>query len=119
MAGADQDGNHVGQVVFARRVIGADFVDVFPEEIGVVAENTRVNFADSGLLRRTGFLFHDFLNMAFGIADDASVAGWVGDFGGDYGCRGAAGTLKFGQALQSFGADERTVSDGDDEAATE
>ena len=77
MTGADQDLDHVGEVVFARGIVGLNLVDVLPENVRAEAVDAHVAFADGELLGRAGLLLHDRLHASARVANHAAVAGRV------------------------------------------
>ena len=107
VAGARQDGRHVGQVVFARGVVGLDLIDVLPEEIGAETVDAHVGLADGELFRGAGLLLHHVENVAVRIADHAAVAGGVVHQGAHQDAGGGAFGLLRDQAAQRVGAQQR------------
>ena len=110
VAGARQDGGHVGQVVFVRGVVGLDLVDVLPEEIGAEAVDAHVGLANGELFRSAGLLLHHVENVAARIADHAAVAGGVVHHGAHQDAGGGAFGLLRDQAAQRGGAQQRTIA---------
>ncbi len=88
-AGANENRNHIGEIVFARRIIGAQLMDMLPQRCGFKAKNPRVDLAHRELLGRAGFVLDDLENTAIGSANDAPVAGGILHLGRDHGGRGA------------------------------
>ena len=90
VAGARQDRGHVGQVIFARRVIGLDLIDVLPEEVGAETVDAHIGLADGELFRSAGLLLHHIEDVAVRIADHAAVARGVVHQGAHQHAGGAA-----------------------------
>ena len=119
MSGANEDCHHVGQIVLAVLIVGANLARVFPEKRGVEAEDTGVDFANGALLGCAVFLFHDFAQVTGSIANHTAIAGGVGHFCCNYRGRRAAGSLRFRQCQQGPGRDKRTIADRNDQAAAQ
>ena len=64
-------------------IVGSDFADVLPEQLGVEAEEAGIDFANLELLGGGGFLFDDSGDVILRVADNAAIAGWVGHLGSD------------------------------------
>ena len=100
VAGAPQDRGHVGEVVFARGIVGLDLIDVLPEEVGAETVDAHVGFANGELLRSAGLLFHHIEDVAVRVVDHAAVAGGVVHHGAHQHAGGAAFGLLLDQAPQ-------------------
>ena len=79
MAGAAEDLDDVGQIVFAGWIIGPDFHQVLPQQFGTEAIDAGVDEGDRELRGRGCFVFYDGANGAVLSEDDASIAGGIGE----------------------------------------
>ena len=59
MAGAVQDLDDVGQIVFVSRIIGTDFEHVLPQQVRAETIDAGVDERDRELRGRGGFVLHD------------------------------------------------------------
>ena len=98
-----QDGRHVGEVIFARGVVGLDLIDVFPEEIRAETVDAHIGLADGELFRSAGLLLHHIENLSVRIADHAAVARGVVHHGAHQDAGGRAFGLLRDQPAQRFG----------------
>ncbi len=110
MARAYEDLDHIREVVFASWIVGAQFVHVFPERIGLEAIDTHVGLANGQLFRCAGLLLDDGAHRARGIANYAAVAGRVFEFGGDESRGGARTILMIHQCCEQRRRNQRAIS---------
>jgi len=64
VAGATQDPDDIGQVVFVRWIVGPDLEQVPPQQIGLETINPGVEKRKVKLVGRGGLLLHDSSNVA-------------------------------------------------------
>ena len=116
---ADQDRDHVGEVVFAGGIVGPNPVDVIPERRGFEAVDSGIDFAHGKLRGGAGFMFDNFANAAIRAADNSSVAGRIRHFGGEQSCAGGIVALQRGQFFERLGADQGAIAHQNDQPAAE
>ena len=114
-AHALEDGEGVGEVVLAFFVVGLDVGEGVEEVAGAEHPVGGVYFFDLALLGRGVVVFDDAGEVAGGIADDAAVAGGVGEEGGGEGDGGFGVVVFVDHGLQGLGADEGAIAAEDDD----
>ena len=77
VAGAAEDLDNVGQIIFVRRIVGPDLNQVLPKQVGTETIDSGVDERDGELRWRGCFVLHDGANVAVFSEDDAAVAGGV------------------------------------------
>ncbi len=110
VAGAMQDGRHIGEVIFARGIVGLDLADVLPEEAGAKAVDAHVGFLDGELFGRAGLLLHHVEHVAAAIAEHAAVAVGIFHHGAEQDAGGGAFSCLRDQAAQGVGAEQRAIA---------
>ena len=108
----------IGQIVFALRVVIGDVVKHIPQERHIKAVNAGVYFVDCQFFRRAVFLFDDFDDLPFFIADDAAVTGRIRHM-----CRqdrrcSAALFMAVDKGCKRFLRDQRRIATGYEEGAS-
>ena len=110
VAGAAQDLNDVGQVIFVRGIVGTDFDQMLPQQIGTETIDAGVDEWDGELRGRGCLVFNNRSHIALFAENDAAVAGRVRQARGDQGGCGIARRLAADQLLQSGGGKQRAVA---------
>jgi len=109
-----EEGDGVGEVELLVNVFRAEFGEAGPELFEREAVEAGVDFVDLARLLVSGFFLDDGGHAAVAAAHDASVAGRVGEHGGEDGGCGVAGAVRAQQVSQRLGADQRGVARYDD-----
>ena len=116
--GAD-DRDHVGQVELLLGVVGPQPAQRRAQRRDVERVHTGVDLAD-GQLRRAGVgLLDDAGHLTVLRADDAAVAGRIGQRRGEHGRRGGLGAVRGDQAGQRVGVQQRHIAVGHHDDAGE
>ena len=78
LLGLGQNRGHVGEVELAVMIVGAQFVDVAEQRLGVEGVEAGVDLVYFLLRRRQVLLLDDGLDLVAAgfLADDSSVSGW-------------------------------------------
>ncbi len=115
--GLAQDAEDVGEVLLALAVVGTDLAEGVGEQGAVEGEDARVDLADRALGVGGVLVLDDGRHGAAGVADDASVAGGVGDLGGQHGDGVAVGLVRPREPGQGLAGQQRGVAADDDHGA--
>ncbi len=84
MAGAIQDLDDVGQIIFMRWVVGFDIEQMPPQQISLKTIDPGVDVRDRALFGRGVFMLHDRLHLALFPKNNSAVAGGIVEFRGDH-----------------------------------
>ena len=114
-----EDLDDIGQVKLLLGVVGLQSGQRRAQCRGVERIDARVDLAD-GLLRRAGVgLFDDGDDLAVLRAQDAPVAGRIGQRRGEHGRNGGIGAVGGDQVGQRIGVEQRYIAVSDHDAAGE
>ena len=119
MPGAYQNLDHIGQVIFARGVVGLELANVFPEQIGAETVDADVAFPNSQLLGRAGLLLDDGKHVAASVANHAAIACGVVEFRGHKRSGSIRMALMLHQRLEQRCGDLRAIAVIDYEQAAQ
>ena len=109
-AGVAADLEHVGEVELALGIVVADLSQRIEQSACVEAVEAGVALVDRRLLGRGVLLLDDALDLAVGIADDATVTGGVVQLHGEHHHGGVVPVAHLRQAGDGLGLDERAVA---------
>ncbi len=101
--------DRVGEVVLALRVVVADPRQRRVEELRVERDDAAVDLADRGVLLARVVLLHDRGDTVV-VADDAPVAGGVGDHTGEHAHRDLGVAVELHEPLERLALEERRVA---------
>lgn len=110
-----EDGDGVGEIDFAMLVIGLYVGESGPEIGGGKAVDAGIDFVEFALIGSELRFLDDGGDGVTGFAEDAAVAGRIGEDGGEDGGGGVAGFVFLEEGTKSFGADERRITREDDD----
>ncbi len=113
------DGDDVGEVLLALRVVGAHLRQDLAQQRAVEGIDAAVDLEDRALLVGRVLLLDDRRDGAFRVAQDATVAGGVREGGRDDRDAAARGFMRSHEGAQRLGAEERHVAVRDDDRAGE
>ncbi len=110
-----EDGDGVGEINFAVFVVGFYMGERGPEFGGGEAIDAGVDFVEFALVGSELRFLDDGGDSVAGFAEDAAVAGGIGEDGGEDGGGGVAGFVFLEEGAKSFGANERRVTGKNDD----
>ena len=109
-AGVAANLEHVGEVELALSVVVADLGQRVEQGTGVEAVEAGVALVDRRLLGRGVLLLDDALDLAVGVADDATVTSGIVQLHGEHHHSGVVLVAHLRQAGDGLGLDERAVA---------
>ena len=117
MAGAIQNLDYVGQVIFVRRIIRADLEQIPPQQISLETIDAGVDKRNRTLFGRRILMLDDAANLAGFAENDSAVASGVIQTGGNQRGGGVAGTLAVDQFGESCRREQRAIAIQHDDQA--
>src|SRR5690348_9532830 len=85
MARFEKDGDHIGEVILVRGIVGAKLVDMLPKRGRIETVEADIDLPNLSLFGCGGLVLNNGFDISVGTANNPAIAGGILEIGSDHG----------------------------------